>query len=212
MIDRAPWRMLVVALLCVGCSSRQPTSQVSLGGRPVDLQELTADQVAGAVQITPRGDEVFFHAPPIQTTKLIDLHRAGEEIGVSLGKVERVRLGSLFGVLNRSTGAMKDYALFESNFITDSDRYTSVSLPGGHPLEFTVSRVPDQCVPNCFPAVEALIVSIPDRVLRDSRTAGLTLTITLDSGDAITVKGIPAYVQGYLQAVDAYRSTPGTAG
>jgi hypothetical protein len=95
--------------------------------------------------------------------------------------------------------------LFESNFVTGNNRYTSVSLPGGPPLQFTVSRAPDPCVPNCFPVVESLIVSVPPDVLRANQTTGLPLTITLDSGDAITFKGVPAYVQGYLQAVDAYR-------
>lgn len=212
MIDRTLPLTLVVALLGGGCSSNRPTSPVALAGRPVDLQELTAAQVASAVQITPRGDDVLFQAPPIQTSKLIDLHRAGEEMGITLGTVERVRFGYLFGVLNRSTGTMKDYALFQSNLITGNDRYTSVSMPGGRPLEFTVARAPDPCVPPCFPAVEALIVSLPADVLRGSQAGGLTLTVTLDTGDTITVKSIPAYVQGYLQAVDAYRPTASPAG
>lgn len=209
MTDRTRRLTLVGVLFFLGCSSSTPESQVSLAGRPVDLQELTADEVARDVQITPRGDSVFFQAPPIQTTKLIDLHRAGEELGISLGTVERMRLGYLFSVLNRATGEMKNYVLFQSNFVTGEHRYTSVSLPDRHPLQFTVARAPDPCVPNCFPIVEALIVSIPDDVLRGSQAGGLTLTITLDTGDAITVKGIPAYVQGYLQAVDTYRS-PGS--
>jgi hypothetical protein len=206
MTDRTRRLTVVGVLVFLGCSSRAPESQVSLAGRPIELQELTADEVARDVQITPRDDSVFFQAPPIETTKLIDLHSAGEELGVSLGSVERMRLGYLFSVLNRATSEMKSYVLFQSNFVTGEHRYTSVSLPDGHPLQFTVSRAPDPCVPNCFPVVEALIVSIPDDVLRASQASGLTLTVTLDTGDAITVKGIPAYVQGYLQAVDTYRS------
>ena len=208
MNGRALGLALALGLLSFGCSASQSKSEASMGGRAVDLHELTAAEVASAVQIAPRGDAVVFQAPPIQTTKLIDLHRAGAEMGVTLGTVERVRFGYLFGVLDRSTGTMKDYALFQSNFVTGNDRYTSVSLPGGHPLEFTVSRAPDPCVPACFPTMEALIVSLPEPVLRASQTDGLTLTITLDTGETITAKGIPAYVQGYLQAVDAYRSRP----
>jgi hypothetical protein len=197
---------LAVALLLAGCSAGRNGVQTYLAGKPVDLHELTADEVAGAVQITPRGDDVFFQAPPIQTSKIIDLHRAGEEIGISLGKVERVRFGYLFGVLDRATNTMKHYAFFQSNFVTGDARYTSVSLPDRRPLQFTVSQAPDPCVPNCFPVVEALIVSIPEQDLRANQSTGLPLTITLTNGDTITTKGSPAYVQGYLQAVDRYRS------
>jgi hypothetical protein len=198
--------VLAVTLLLVGCASRHNASQTYLAGKPVDLHELTADEVADAVQITPRGDDVFFQAPPIQTTKIIDLHSAGAELGVSLGKVERVRFGYLFGVLDGATNTMKHYALFQSNFVTGNDRYSSVSLPDHRPLTFSVSRAPDPCVPNCFPVVEALIVSIPEQDLRANQNTGLPLTITLTNGDTITTKGSPAYVQGYLQAVDRYRS------
>jgi hypothetical protein len=206
MTGRARCLAFCAALLLSACSSAHPESQTYLAGQPVDLHELTPEEVARAVAITSRGDDVFFQAPPIQTSKIVDLHRAGKEMGISLGKVERVRFGYLFGVLNRQTSAIKHYVLFQSNFITGSDRYTAVSLPGGHPLPFTVSRAEDPCVPNCFPVVEALIVSIPDDVLRANQATGLPLTITLDSGDTITLTGAPAYVQGYLQAVDAYRA------
>lgn len=205
MMRHACWLALCGVTALVGCSTGKPESQTYVGGQPVSLQELTAAEVARAVQITPRGDDVFFQAPPIQTSKIIDLHSAGKEMGISLGKVERVRFGYLFGVLNRPTRTMKHYVLFQSNFVTGNDRYASVSLPDGHPLEFTVSRAPDPCVPNCFPVVEALIVSLPEDVLRANQATGLPLTITLDTGQAITTKGAPAYVQGYLQAVDAYR-------
>jgi hypothetical protein len=189
----------------IGCATGKPAPQTTVGGEPVNLQELTAAEVASAVQITPRGDDVVFQAPPIQTSKLIDLHSAGQDMGVSLGTVERVRFGYLFGVLNRQTGALQHYVLFQSNFVTSNDRYASVKLADGRALPFTVRRAPDPCVPNCFPVVEALIVSLPDDVLRANQATGLPLTITLDNGYAITTKGAPAYVQGYLQAVDAYR-------
>jgi hypothetical protein len=197
---------LAVALLLIGCATRADHSQAYLAGKPVDLRELTPDEVASAVKITARDNDVFFQAPPIQTSKLVDLHRAGAELGISLGKVERVRFGYLFGVLDRTTNTMKHYVLFQSNFVTGDDRYSSVSLPDRHPLQFTVSRAPDPCVPNCFPVMEALIVSIPEPALRANQSTGLPLTITLSNGDTITTKGSPAYVQGYLQAVDRYRS------
>jgi hypothetical protein len=195
---------LAVVLVLAGCSQRD--SQTYVGGQPVNLHELTADDVAREVRITPRGGDVFFQAPPIQASKIIDLRSAGKEMGLTLGKVERVHFGYLFGVLDRSSGAMKHYVLFESNFVTGTDRYTSVTPPDGQPLQFTVSRAPDPCVPNCFPAIEALIVAIPESVLRANLATGLPLTITLDSGETINTRGAPGYVQGYLQAVDAYRA------
>jgi|SRR5262245_57143453 len=72
-------------------------------------------------------------------------------------------------------------------------------------LQFTVSRVPDPCVPNCLPPIEALIVAVPDDVLRAYQSSGLPLNITLTNGETIAFAGIPPYVQGYLQAVDRYR-------
>ncbi len=192
-------------LLLAGCAARGPESQAYFGGQPVDLRELSADEVARAVQITPRADDVLFQAPPVQISKVIDLQQAGKEMGLQLGHVERVRYGYLFGVRNRLTGVTTHYILFQSNFVTGSDRYTSVSLPDGQPLQFTVSRPEDPCVPNCFPVIEALIVEIPEDVLRANRASGLPLTITLDNGETIKTKGMPPYVQGYLQAVDGYR-------
>ena len=195
---------LCVAIAVAACAAKPPASQTYLAGQPVDLQELTAQEVARAVQITPRGDDVFFQAPPIQSNKLIDLRSAGKEIGISLGNVQRVRLGYLFGVLHRPTGAIDHHVLFQSNFVVGNDRYASVNLPDGRPLQFTVSRAPDPCVPNCFPVIEALIVAVPDDVLRANQGTGLPLTISLTNGEVIKFAGIPAYVQGYLQAVDQY--------
>src|SRR5262245_26146823 len=60
---------LCAAIALAACSAKPPESQTYLAGRPIDLQELTAQDVARAVQITPRGDDVFFQAPPIQKTK-----------------------------------------------------------------------------------------------------------------------------------------------
>ena len=48
----------------------------------VDPQRLTPEEVARAVQITPRGDDVFFQAPPIQAIKVVDLRSAGADMGV----------------------------------------------------------------------------------------------------------------------------------
>lgn len=198
--------VLCAVLAFVGCADEQPQSQTFLAGQPIDVHELTADEVARAVQITPRGDDVFFQAPTLQTTKMIDLRSAGKEIGISLSTVERVRFGYLFGVLNRVSGALQHHALFQSNFVTGDHRYAGVYLPDGRPLQFTVSRAPDPCVPNCYPVVEALIVAVPDDILRSSQSTGLALSISLDNGETLNVRGLPAYVQGYLQAVDQYRS------
>ena len=194
----------LAALVLVACSQRD--SQTYLGGRPVDLHELTADEVARAVRITPRGADVFFQAPPIQTSKIIDLRSVGEEMGITLGSVQRVRFGYLFGVLKPSSGAMQHYVLFESNFVTGDDRYTSVTTSDGQRLRFATERAPDPCVPNCFPVIESLIVTVPEPVLRANLATGLPLNITLANGEAINFKGAPPYVQGYMQAVNAYRA------
>jgi hypothetical protein len=195
---------LTLVLLLAACGPTTPTTQTLVGGQAVDLPELTPAEVAAGVAVTPRGNDVFFQAPPIQTSKLIDLHRYGKEMGLALGKVERVRFGYLFGVLDRSTGALASYLLFQSNFVEGNHRYASVTLSDGTPLQFTVRRAEDPCVPNCYPVIEALIVTIPDTTLRAQQPLGLPLIITLDDGQVIQIKGSPAYVAGYLQAVDAY--------
>jgi hypothetical protein len=201
----------MTVLMGAGCASRSAPAPapvaVTVGGQAVNLQELTPADVAREVQVVPRGQQVFFQAPPIQTTKVIDLHRAGQELGISLGKVERIRFGYLFGVLDRSTGTMKHYVLFQSNFVEGANRYASVTVPDGRELTFTVSRAPDPCVPNCFPVIEALIVEVPEDALRASASTGLVLFITLDNGTLIKTSGLPAYVQGYLQVVDGYQTT-----
>ncbi|MDX2168088.1 MAG: hypothetical protein SF182_13525 [Deltaproteobacteria bacterium] len=197
--------LLACCLLLVACTPKPPAKQTLVGGQAVDLRELSPADVAAGVVVTPRGNDVFFQAPPIQTSKLIDLHRAGKEMGLALGSVERVRFGYLFGVLNRSTGALASYLLFQSNFVEGSQRYASVTLDDGTPLQFTVRRAEDPCVPNCYPVIEALIVTIPDAVLRAQQPVGLPLIITLTDGQVIRTAGSPAYVAGYLQVVDRYQ-------
>jgi hypothetical protein len=197
-------RCLFLCLLLAGCTAKAPERQTMIGGQAVDLQELTPADVAREVRITPRANDVYFQAPPIQTTKLIDLRRAGKEMGLSLGTVERVRIGYLFGTRARASGALTHYVLFQSNFVEGDDRYAGVTLADGTPLRFTVSRAPDPCVPNCYPVIEALIISVPDATLRAQQTTGLPLLITLDGGQVIHTVGLPAYVIGYLQAVDGY--------
>jgi hypothetical protein len=194
---------LVAGVLAGGCAARRPETQAYFAGRPVDLQELSAQEVARAVRITPRARDIVFQAPLIQTSKIIDLHRQGQELGIALGDVERTRYGYLSGVRDRTTGAMTHYVLFESNFVVGENRYAGVTLADGTALQFHVSRTEDPCIPNCLPVIEALIVVVPDPVLRANAAAGLPMHIALTTGDAIDFKGLPAYVQGYLQAVDA---------
>jgi hypothetical protein len=204
-MSRLAVSIVIAATLAASCTPKPPPLQTALGGQPIDLQELTPAVVAHEVQVVPRGQQIFFQAPPIQTTKVVDLRRAGEEMGISLGKVERVRFGYLFGVLDRPSGALRSYVLFQSNFIEGTGRYAAVSTSAGMPLEFTVSRALDPCVPNCFPVIEALIVTLPDPVLRAAATNGLGLAITLSDGQVIRTQAVPAYVAGYLQAVDGYQ-------
>ncbi len=199
-------------LVLLGCGAGKPASQAYLGGQAIDLAQLTPAEVAREVRIIPREQDVVFQAPTVQTNKLIDLRSAGKQIGLALGDVERVRLGYLSGVLDRRSGSLTHYLLFQSNFVLGNEQYGAVNLADGRPLQFTVARAPDPCVPNCFPVVEALIVSIPDPTLRANAGTGLPLTITLNSGDVISFKGLPAYVQGYLLAVDGYRRSGASGG
>jgi hypothetical protein len=196
--------LAVVPIALVVLSACSPRAQTYVGGRQVDPQRLTPEEVARAVQITPRGDDVFFQAPPIQAIKVIDLRSAGAEMGVELGEVSRVRFGYLFGALNRRSGAIRHYLLFQSNFVIGHDRYAAVTTAAGRPLEFRTTRAEDPCVPNCFPVLEELIVSLPADVLSAGAASGLALNIALTDGQVIRIQGLAAYVRGYLQAVEQY--------
>jgi hypothetical protein len=199
---RRAWIALVVLL--AACAPRPPAVQTTLGGVPVDPGAITAADVARQVRITPRGDQVFFQAPPIQSTQIIDLSAAGKELGLTLGDVEQIRYGYLFGVLDLPSGRLQHYLLFQSNFIEGHDRYKAVTLADGTPLRFSVTRTPDPCIPNCFPVIEALIVDLPDPTLRALAPTGLRLLISIDTGQVIQIAGPGVYLDGYLQAVDGY--------
>jgi hypothetical protein len=200
---RHPW--LLVAVLLAACSSKPPPPQMTLGGVPVDPAAVTAAEVAKQVRITPRGNQVFFQAPPIQSTEIVDLSAAGKELGIKLGDVEQIRYGYLFGVLDVPSRRMQNYLLFQSNFIEGHDRYKAVTLADGTPLRFTVTRTPDPCIPNCFPVIEALIVELPNPTLRALRSTGMNLLLSIDTGQVIRIAGSGIYIDGYLQAVEAYR-------
>jgi len=195
---------LVALLLLAACAPKTKGPETTLGGVPIDPASLTAAEVARQVRVTPRGDQVFFQAPPIQSTQIIDLSAAGKELGLQLGDVEQIRFGYLFGVLDRPSRRLQHYLLFQSNFVEGHDRYKAVTLADGAPLRFTVTRTPDPCIPNCFPVIEALIVELPDPTLRALHSTGLRLLITIDTGQVIQVGGSGAYLDGYLQVIDAY--------
>jgi len=197
-------RWIAILLLLAACSPKTPATQMTMAGVPVDPSSLTAADVASQVRVTPRGNQVFFQAPPIQSTQIVDLRAAGEELGIKLGDVEQIRFGYLFGVLDLPSGRMQHYLLFQSNFIEGHDRYKAVTLADGTPLRFTVTRTPDPCIPNCFPVIEALIVELPDPTLRSLVPTGLRLLISIDTGQVIQIGGSGVYLQGYLQAIAAY--------
>lgn len=197
-------RWIAVLLLLTACTPKTPATQMTMGGVSVDPTSLTAAEVAAQVRITPRGNQVFFQAPPIQSTQIIDLSAAGKELGIKLGDVEQIRYGYLFGVLDLPSKRTQHYLLFQSNFIEGHDRYKAVSLADGTPLRFTVTRTPDPCIPNCFPVIEALIVELPDETLRALVPTGLRLLISIDTGQVIQIGGTGVYIAGYLQAVDGY--------
>lgn len=194
----------VLPLLAIACASKAPAPQTTLGGVPVDTSTLTAADIARQVKVTPRGHQVLFQAPPIQSTQIVDLSAAGKQLGIKLGDVEQIRFGYLFGVLDLPSGATQHYLLFQSNFIEGHDRYKAVTLADGTPLRFTVTRTPDPCIPNCFPVIEALIVELPDAILRARVPTGLRLLIAIDTGQVVQVGGSGVYLAGYLQAVDGY--------
>lgn len=196
--------LLLLTVLCA-CAPRGDRTTIFVAGEAVNPGKLTAAEIEAKVAVVPRGDRLSFQAPPIESITDIDLRDEGRALGLELGTVERVRVGYLFGVLERPTGTLRHYLLFQSNFIEGHDRYAAVALRDGTTLEFGLSRVPDPCVPNCFPTIEALIVDLPDALLRAQAANGLQLDITLDTGDVIHIGGSPAYVQGYLAAVDAHR-------
>ena len=203
-VPRMRCRWIVVLLLLTACAPKTPAPQTMLGGVPVDPASITAADVAREVRVTPRGNQVFFQAPPILSTQIVDLSAAGKELGIKLGDVEQIRFGYLFGVLDVPSRQMQHYLLFQSNFIEGHDRYKAVTLADGTPLRFTVTRTPDPCIPNCFPVIEALIVELPDATLRSLEPTGLRLLITIDTGQVIQIGGSGAYLDGYLQVVEAY--------
>lgn len=194
----------VLPLLALACAAKTPAPQTTLGGVPVDTSTITAADIARQVKVTPRGNQVLFQAPPIQSTQIVDLSAAGKQLGIKLGDVEQIRFGYLFGVLDLPSGTMQHYLLFQSNFIEGHDRYKAVTLADGTPLRFTVTRTPDPCIPNCFPVIEALIVELPDAILRARVPTGLRLLIAIDTGQVVQIGGSGVYLAGYLQAVDGY--------
>lgn len=197
-------RWFLALLVLSACAPKEKGPEVTLGGVPVNPATITAAEVASQVRVTPRGNQVFFQAPPIQATQIVDLSAAGKQLGIKLGDVEQIRFGYLFGVLDLPSRRTQHYLLFQSNFIEGHDRYVAVRLADGTPLRFTVSRTPDPCIPNCFPVIEALIVELPDATLRALAPTGLRLLITLDTGQVIQIGGTGPYIEGYLQVVDAY--------
>src|SRR5262245_11380347 len=104
-------RGIVLLLLLTACTPKNTAPQMTMGGVPVDPSSLTAAEVAAQVRVTPRGNQVFFQAPPIESTQIVDLSAAGKELGIKLGDVQQVRFGYLFGVLDLPSGRMQHYLL-----------------------------------------------------------------------------------------------------
>ena len=189
-----------VALL-LGCAAEQGP-RIRLDG--MEVRTLDAAQVAQAVSVTRREDRVIYRAPRLSATREVDLARGGPVVGANLGEVSLGQSGFLFGVRARGAGTVQHFAVYQSDFVEGENRFASVTLADGSRPSFrTVASDRRGCEPHCYLTFEALVIELPDAVLRSVSDAGLPLTITLDKGTRIDVTIPAAYVRGYLQAVDA---------
>jgi hypothetical protein len=204
MIEKVVARLAVpltsVALL-VGCTAERGP-QARMDG--VEVRELTAAQVAQAVSVSHREGSVIYRAPRLSATREVDLRRGGPAIGGNLGQVSLGQSGFLFGVRARGSSALQHFAAYQSDFVEGENRFASVTLAdGSHPSFRTVPSDRRRCEPDCYLTFEALVIELPDAVLRSAPDAGVPMAITLDNGKRIDVNIPAAYVRGYLQAVDA---------
>jgi len=197
LLATAPW-------FGMGCAPRAHTTPPA--GKTTDAAELTASEVAQAVEVTSRDGSVIYRAPRLSSARPVDVRRGGPVVGQNLGVVALGQSGFLFGIRSSSTGQVSHHAAFQSDFVNGTNRFRAVTLPDGTTPKFRV--VPsDQkhCQPTCSLVFETLVVDLPEASLRSAITSGLTLSITLDNGTLIKATAPASYVEGYLSAVDARR-------
>jgi hypothetical protein len=194
-----------IALL-LGCAAeRSPevrSPEVHMDGRAVST--LAAAQVAQAVSVNRSDDRIIYRAPLLSSTREVDLRRGGPVLGSNLGEVSLGQSSFLYGVRTHGSTAVQHFAVYGSDLIEGKNRFASVTLADGSRPSFrTVASDRRGCEPNCYATSEALVIALPDAVLRSVPEAGLPVAITLDNGRRIDVTIPAAYVRGYLQAVDA---------
>jgi hypothetical protein len=204
MIDKVLARLAVLVssvVLLLGCAAERGP-QVRMDG--TEVRALTAAQVAQAVSVTHREGNVIYRAPRLSATREVDLRSGGPVIGANLGAVSLGQSGFLFGVRAHGSKAVRHFAGYQSDFVEGENRFASVTLAdGSHPSFRTVPSDRRRCEPDCYLTFEALVIELPDAVLRSAPDAGVPMAITLDNGKRIDVTIPAAYVRGYLQAVDA---------
>jgi len=203
-----------VALL-LGCAAQrspevrtdpraEPSPEVRMDGKEVST--LSAAQVAQAVSVDRTDARTIYRAPLLSATRDVDLRRGGPVLGSNPGEMSIGQSSFLYGVRTRGSGAVQHFVVYGSNLVQGKNRFASVTLADGSRPSFrTVTSDRRGCEPNCYQTSEALVIELPDAVLRSAPDAGLLMTITLDNGKRIDLTIPAAYVRGYLQAVDASR-------
>ncbi len=195
-----------MACSLAACGLTRPSGTLQLAGQSVDVGAMTAAQVRAEVVVVGGANELRrYRAPTLRLVRALDLRGgAGPTVPGRTGTVEVARAGYLFGERAAARGTTRHFLVYQSDLVRGENRYARVALADGRALSFrTVTSKPAPCDADCFPIVQSVIAEVPDDALRAAGATGLTVTMTLDNGHTFTVSGPAAYVQGYLDAVDA---------
>ena len=110
---------LVLALLSAACGSTPPSREVRLASRAVSPRDLTSDEVARAVVVTRRPQDIIVRGPTMQVTDRVRLVVDGND----LGTVQQARAGFLFGVRRYDTATAQHFLSFQSDIIEGTNRF-----------------------------------------------------------------------------------------
>jgi hypothetical protein len=200
MLDRIFTRLAVTvstAALLLGCAAERDPEARTLGK---EVGTHAGTQAGQGVSVERNGDNIIYRAPLLSAS---DLGRSGPVPSSNVGEASGGQSSFLYGVRTRGSTTVQHFAVYGSESIEGKNRFASVTLAdGSRPIFRAVTTDRRGCEPNC-PTSEALVIALPDTVLRSAPDAGLLLTITLDDGKRFDVTIPAAYVRGYLQAVDA---------